>query len=154
QGQVQPANVISGNAGFGIEIHGGDDNKIRGNYIGTSVDGMSKDDGANNVGNTGGGIQIRDLLKTAAGNIIGGDTLNQGNVISNNGGHGVEITGAGQTQNFVRRNNIGTNAARSKKAVDALPNTGDGVRVTNGARNTVIDLNQIGFNTGKGTNCT
>ena len=53
------------------------------------------------------------LLSGAPNNTIGGTVAGARNVISGNSGDGVEITGAGSTNNVVEGNYIGTNAAGS-----------------------------------------
>jgi hypothetical protein len=99
------ANVISLNKGDGIIIDGGNDNAVLGNFIGTNSHGQGY------LGNGNDGIHI---LGDADGNFVGqdaGGTIN-GNVISgNNAGAGIEISGAGATQNLVVGNKIGTDAA-------------------------------------------
>ncbi len=82
-GGAAPAdrNLISGNAGSGIEIYNSATGAlIQGNYIGLSASGTGT------LGNAGPGIDVHD---DAASNTIGGTGANQGNRIASNGGDGV-----------------------------------------------------------------
>jgi CSLREA domain-containing protein len=87
-------NVISGNAGFGIEIHGfsgngATGNVVQGNYIGIDASGTGP------LGNSGDGVHTTLLANS---NPIGGAAPGAGNTIAFNGGIGVGIgSGAGNT---------------------------------------------------------
>ena len=98
-------NVISGNTGSGVDIAGLGTmgNQVAGNYIGTNAAGTAA------LGNAQDGVphQRRRPPATRWGGTVGGG----GNVISGNGGDGVEITDAGTKRNLVWENFIGTNAA-------------------------------------------
>ena len=73
------ADSTDASVGFGIDVQGGDNNQITGNYIGTNSGGAD-------FGNEGAGIWIRTTGPNGAiGNVIGGDTYATENVISNNG---------------------------------------------------------------------
>ena len=115
-------NVISGNAGSGVAIQGGSKNIIRGNFIGTTADGMTA------LGNEAAGIAIRD----SAANTIGGDTAEARNIISANA-TGVSIVGPLAGANRVSANYIGV-------AADGGTDLGnfDGVFVAGGAAGNVI----------------
>jgi hypothetical protein len=95
-------NVISVNAGRGINVATGDGSFVRGNLIGTDVTGTAP------LGNKGPGVEI------AASNVmVGGTTAGSGNVIAFNGandgiGGGVLVYGAGNT---IRRNSIFANTS-------------------------------------------
>src|SRR5205085_1287258 len=112
-------NIISGNA-VGVEIdatasQAAAGNLVRGNFIGTDVTGTQA------VGNGEGMV-----ILGASGNVIGGTTAAERNVISGNSVRGVDITGIGNLLpggNLVQGNFIGTDAAGGA----ALPNKGDGV---------------------------
>ncbi len=78
-------NLISGNAGSGIDIDGAPGNTVVGNDIGTSPNGLG------DLGNLGHGVQIIN----ATGNTIGGTTAAARNVISGNDDGGVLIYGGG-----------------------------------------------------------
>ncbi|HVK14876.1 MAG TPA: hypothetical protein VM597_39425 [Gemmataceae bacterium] len=115
-------NVISGNDGHGVWLTGFDTsgNVVQGNYIGTTADGAAV------LGNTLNGVFISYL---APNNVVGGNTAAARNVVSGNGGHGVEMFVAGTSGNRVVGNRIGTAAASGAD----LGNGGDGVRFANGA---------------------
>jgi CSLREA domain-containing protein len=95
-------NTISGNGGDGVSIFGSgtDNNTISGNYIGISANGIS----ANANGEDG--IWIGDQ---ASGNLIGGDTTEERNVISANSWNGVAIASSADL-NTVSGNYIGVGA--------------------------------------------
>lgn len=124
-------NVISGNAGVGIEIAfaTATGNVISGNYIGTNVAGTAK------LAN-GSGVQIRD---GATGNTIGGTVSGARNIISGNAGAGIEITGSGTTGNRVQGNYIGTDVTGTL----ALSN-GAGITIEAGANGNTIGGNVKG----------
>jgi hypothetical protein len=119
-------NIISGNEGVGIEIFGSGttNNRIRGNYIGTTANGVG------NLGNGGDGVRING----APNNFIGGPDDLDVNIIAGNTGDGIEITGSLGEGSRIQNNLIGLNFNE-----DALPNNGNGVLITNNARR-----NQIG----------
>ncbi len=133
-------NVISGNANYGVVIFNSDTNTVRGNYIGTNKTGTAA------IANGMGGVL---LDAGASGNSIGQGSAN---VISGNTGSGVLLRGIGTTGNVVESNFIGTNAA----GTTALGNSGDGVRLEDGAANNRIggpfagQGNRIAFNGANG----
>jgi hypothetical protein len=90
--------VIEHFNGNGIEVDGGGNNVLSGNYIGVDA----TDSGV--AGNAGDGI----LINGSSGNTIGGTAAGAGNVISGNGGDGVGITGSGATGNVLAGNYVGT----------------------------------------------
>ena len=94
-------NVISGNAGDGVELNGSTAtaNVVEGNLIGTDYTGESA------LGNTLDGIR----LTNSTGNTIGGPTSASRNVIAADGLRGIELDGA--SSNLVENNFIGTDAA-------------------------------------------
>ena len=129
-------NVISGNGG-GVEISGNSTNAatgnvIAGNYIGVKATGMAA------LGNTNDGV----LLVSAGNNTVGGSagTAFQGpctgacNVISGNGGNGVELNGNLTTGNLVQGNYVGTDIT----GTTAIGNGLDGILLVFGANNNVI----------------
>jgi hypothetical protein len=134
-------NVISGNSNSGVRIVGSaaSGNSVVGNFIGTTAAGNAA------LGN-GTGVSIQD----AANNTVGGKVVTESNIISGNGGDGVDLIGSGATGNHVVGNFIGTNAAGTA----ALGNAA-GVLV-NGAPNNAIgglgggDINVISGNRGSG----
>jgi len=131
---VGPGNVISGNGECGIivQMQTTIGNRIIGNLVGTTVDGMGP------LGNGTHGI-----LMNAPSNLIGGYNVEERNVVSANGYIGIEIGSIidihGDT---VRGNYIGTditgNGALFNSAADlALNNTSFNIvgGMENGARN-------------------
>lgn len=120
-GSASSHNVISGNTGPGISISGATStgNQIIGDYVGVSRVGTFA------VGNGGSGLVIG-----TSDTQVGGTAAGDGNVISGNGGWGVQITaGSGTT---LQGNFIGTNAAGNA----ALSNVEGGVQISSGG-NTV-----------------
>ena len=136
-------NIISGNTGDGIEINGTSNNLVQGNYIGTDVT------GAAGLANGGQGVRVH---SAATNNTIGGTVAGAGNVISGNGGRGIEIRDLGTNGNVVQGNRIGTNVAGTL----GIPNVVAGISVAFGPQNTTIGGtvanagNLIAFNTGEG----
>ncbi len=121
-------NVISGNAGDGIEITGSaaTGNVIEGNLIGTNYTGEAS------LGNTGDGIR----LTNSTGNTIGGPTSASRNIISADDLRGIEFDGA--SSNLIEGNYIGTDAAGT--VAMGAPHSGvldDGA--SNTFQNNVID---------------
>jgi hypothetical protein len=147
-----------GNAAFGIGIAGtnntiGGTSSGTGNIIRNSQQfGLSIDGSGNAVvgddieANGSGGVQINYAGKN---NTIGGTTSGAGNVISGNGGPGVDLSDNGTTGNIMEGNFIGTDAS----AATSLGNAGFGVLIENGATNNSIGStsagagNTIAFNT-------
>ncbi|HSG05602.1 MAG TPA: right-handed parallel beta-helix repeat-containing protein, partial [Nitrospiria bacterium] len=127
-------NVISGNTGEGIELLGASFTTIRGNLIGTDPGGTL------DIGNGGDGIRISGA---STDNAIGGTAGDEGNVISGNGGSGIELFGTGPADNGIYGNYIGTNAA----GTTAIPNQASGVFIQDGPSGTLI-----GSSTGSGGN--
>jgi hypothetical protein len=111
-GGTTPAerNVISGVTNRGISFSGSNatGNLVKGNYIGMDATGN------NPIGNTS-GISF----DNASGNTIGGTTPAERNLISGNGGEGIDMGGAGSFHNVVIGNYIGTKA-------DGVGNLGNG----------------------------
>ena len=109
-GSTNPAgrNVISGNSrGVGIVgTYGQSDtlsayNEVIGNYIGTDVTGTFE------LGNRLEGILI---IYRAASNLIGGTDPLAGNLISNNKGPGIKVSGEGNKGNRILGNRIHSNS--------------------------------------------
>jgi hypothetical protein len=133
-------NLISGNAFYGIEISGTGTKQtiIRGNYIGTEKNGVSA------LGNVASGVRIQNgasLNQVAFYSYTSGDR----NIISGNGVidpwpfhtnnyDGVDITGAGTSNNIVGCNYIGTDCTGSY----AIPNGKYGVAIFGGASNNIV----------------
>jgi CSLREA domain-containing protein len=122
-------------------------NFVQGNYIGTDAGGSAA------LQNETEGVKI----ENASGNLIGGAQAGARNVISGNGASGILITN-NANNNLIQNNAVGLKADGSP----ALPNNGDGVRVslTDGASSvpngnavagtSASEANVIAFNTGKG----
>src|SRR5665213_1850794 len=90
-------NIISGNHDTGIEFgYGPSNNVVQGNFIGTDVTGNKA------LGNVNDGI----LIGGATGTLIGGTNAGAGNVISANGGYGVDIQ-SGASGTVIQGNTIG-----------------------------------------------
>ncbi|MBU4174241.1 MAG: hypothetical protein KKB90_01075 [Actinobacteria bacterium] len=122
------ANTICRNSnGVVVENSGGSGtpNNVYGNYIGTDSTSTT------GLGNTNDGVYI---LNGATYNNIGGAGTGQDNAICSNASHGVQIDGATTTNNTVKTNYIGTDAAGATN----LGNTGDGVHLTNSASTNTI----------------
>lgn len=99
-------------------------NVISGNFIGTDPTGTVAQ------ANTQGGIWVEGALDTTIGGLIPGAR----NLISGNGGHGIEISGAGATGTTIRTNYIGTNAAGNAMLGNGsagifMTGTGGGARI-------------------------
>ncbi|RJF96743.1 DUF4347 domain-containing protein [Noviherbaspirillum cavernae] len=113
-------NIISGNTdGILLSAAG---NTIQGNYIGTDASGML------DLGNTNRGIRV---IIGGNDNTIGGTAAGAGNLISGNGGAGIEITTA--TGTTIQGNIIGTN----KNGNGALANGTHGISLINNSNTTI-----------------
>lgn len=124
-GSPQTRNVISGNAGVGIQLYlaGATANVVQGNFIGTDATGIAR------LGNALDGV----FINQAPANLIGGSSPGQGNLISANGSVGLQVLGAGATGNVVQGNLIGTTAS----GLAPLGNLADGVFL-NGSAGTLL----------------
>ncbi|MBD1927824.1 DUF4347 domain-containing protein [Trichocoleus sp. FACHB-90] len=120
----------------GIELSGGGNNVIAGNFIGTNAAGNAA------AGNSRWGV----FINGSSNNIIGGTTVATGNIISGNS-FGVVVFGSG---NQIQGNYIGTDVTGN---ID-LGNSADGISIqgtnniiggtTTGARNVISGNNQNG----------
>ena len=121
-------NLISGNNKSGLILVDANtrDNKILGNKIGTDADGSEK------LQNIESGIA---LYSGASSNFIGGSLAGEGNLISGNGAHGIDLNFGNNNSNKILGNLIGTNASGDAK----LPNVNNGVILNSGA-----SYNEIG----------
>ena len=135
-------NVISGNDGSGIFIGTvAANNRIEGNYIGTTADGDA------DLGNNFDGVII-----VGGSNTVGGTAAGARNVISGNGESGIVISSTVSEENRVEGNYIGTGADRTGN----LGNTEDGVSIKGGADLTAVGgtlsgaSNRIAHNGGDG----
>jgi len=143
-------NVISGNQGDGISVIGSGAS-IRDNFIGTNAAATAA------LGNAGDGINV-----TAASATIGSSVANEWNVISGNGGAGVDIeSGSGNTiaGNFIGTDITGTSAIANNLGIRAMAagntvgttaarnlvsgNSSEGILVAN-TSNTIVRNNYAG----------
>jgi hypothetical protein len=118
--------VINRFAGNGVLLSGSGatGNRIEGNFVGTNANGIIA------LGNDDDGVDVFG----ADDNTIGGTAASARNVISGNGGDGVQITGGlGTTGNEILGNYIGTD----KNGTSALGNTEEGVFIFSVKDNTV-----------------
>jgi len=118
-------NIISGNAGSGVEISGAGTtgNVVAGNSIGLDILGFTE------ISNTGDGVVIKD---SAASNRVGGGATSR-NFISGNF-NGVNVFGAGTTGNVISGNFIGTDV----NGTGAIGNAFAGVRITTQAAGNTV----------------
>ncbi len=125
-------NLISGNQGAGVLLAGTgvSRNTVAGNFIGTDVTGK------NAVANLRSGVEVGD---EARDNKIGGDTLEQKNLISGNVMNGVSIGGELTSNNTIVGNYIGTDIGGTA----GLGNLGNGVFIHAGASTNTIGSNNI-----------
>ncbi len=121
---ISSNNTLSGVNGRGIRLSSAASNTtIRGNLIGTDILGSM------DLGNLGSGIVVQ-----SANNTIGGISVGARNVISGNAVRGIEITGAGASNNVLQANYIGTNAAGSAQ----IANDSFGVYIVSGATGNTV----------------
>ena len=109
-----------GDDAIDIEFNGG--NTVVGNYIGTDVLGVTA------LPNEW-GINIK-----TAGNVVGGTTAADRNVVSGNNSEGVYLKSSGSTNNLIQGNYVGTNAAGDTP----LPNGSHGVIIFQDASSNTI----------------
>jgi hypothetical protein len=125
-----PGNLISGNAGDGVQItgSGASGNVVEGNFIGIDLT------GAHPLGNTGTGVHI---VRGATSNTLGGSVAGAGNVVSGNGNNsnqGIDIDGTGTSFNTVGGNYVGLNAAGTA----AIANNNTGILISGSASSNTI----------------
>ena len=139
-GEVDPSNgnVFCGNQTSAIEIATGSDNKVKNNLIGTTADGRT--DAGNKTGI---------LIGGSDNNIIGGETWEEGNVISGNNTNGIFITASPpdsySDNNIISHNIIGLKPDKSTW----IPNN-SGITITNATMGAQIYDNIISGNDGNG----
>ena len=117
-------NLISGNV-LGVHLHGdgASGNVLLGNEVGVDAT------GARALANQSGGVFVND----APANTIGGTAPESGNVISGNGGIGLQLFNTGAAGNLVAGNRVGVN----RSATAAVPNADSGIFVNNAPANTI-----------------
>ena len=113
--------VISGNGDSGIHVVTGENTRIFGNYIGTTVAGTA------DLGNGDHGI----FVESSHGVSIGTTSAGSMNIISGNGLAGIDFSDV--SESFIQNNRIGTNAAGTA----ALGNSGVGIFITNSEDNLI-----------------
>ncbi len=106
-----------------IQIANGNQTSIKGNYIGVNGAGDTAS------GAMGPGIDVSNSSEVA----IGGDQAGEGNVIIG-GSIGISFTGIGSSENSIRGNRIGTNAAGTAGLTNTMQ---PGIRITGGASATI-----------------
>ena len=111
-------------AGVLIQKTGADYNTVSGNYIGTDALGSL------DLGNTRG----VDIGSGAQGNVVGGDSPEERNVISGNNQYGVYIQHDDSDRNTVSGNYIGTDATGTQD----LGNTETGIVIAYGPQNNTV----------------
>jgi hypothetical protein len=127
-GPIPLGNVVAGNFGHGVVLQDAVGNLVASNNF-TGAAAFNDDP---SFGNGGDGWHIT----ATGGNIV----LKIGNIISNNGGDGIEISGAARGVQVVQ-NIIGLNT----DGKEARPNGGDGIAIADGAHDIVIGGPQTGF---------
>jgi hypothetical protein len=143
------ANVVSGNAGNGVSLHGSSGNVIAANRVGTSANGkLAIANGQNGIwltasssGNEIGGTRFVDSVTGQANNPTGSKgTVTpvfvvppDGNLVSGNAKNGILID-KGSQQNMLNGNFIGTSADGDA----AIANSADGVRIVGAPNNSLI----------------
>jgi parallel beta-helix repeat protein len=132
-------NVVSGNGFAGVDIfgQGTSGNLLTGNLVGVTAG------GATPLGNIDVGVAVQD---DATNNTIGGTTGGSGNVISGNGGGGIDLADEGTNQNIVAGNYIGVD----ESGENPIGNDGAGVSIFGGSSDDSVDGNVISANNGYG----
>jgi hypothetical protein len=120
------ANLIANSGSDGLVIRAGNDNIVRGNYIGTNVTGpaVKRNDGA--------GVLLEGRDFETVRNVIGGGMRDEGNVISGNR-DGIAIDGKLAGRTLVQNNAIGLKA----NGTEGLPNWRHGVWIVNSSAYTL-----------------
>ncbi|NQT27134.1 right-handed parallel beta-helix repeat-containing protein, partial [candidate division KSB1 bacterium] len=118
-------NLISGNIAYALYLNGSSESLIVGNRIGTTRDGLAP------LPNGQAGIYMAGTWE----NRIGGSGSGEGNLISGNGQAGIEMSFGQSSHNLVQGNWIGTDITGEA----LIPNSGDGIRIRDGA-----NINRIG----------
>jgi len=123
-------NVISGNLRSGVQILGAgtDNNVVAGNLIGLNSDGDAA------LHNEQNGVVLEANVGGPQGNVIGGDSTGERNVISGNRINGVLLTGVGTQGNIVSGNYIGLSADGTL----GLGNEEEGISIEAGASGNTI----------------
>ncbi|MEZ5729494.1 MAG: hypothetical protein R3E48_16780 [Burkholderiaceae bacterium] len=135
-------NVISGQGSAGIMLNTGNvNNTIQGNLIGLNAAGTAA------IPNNSNGIIIQ---SNSVGNLVGGSTALERNVISGNSGAGVRIATATTNNNVVSGNYIGTDVTgtigigNSSAGVTIIAASGNRIGGTGAGEGNLIRSNAIG----------
>jgi len=139
----QENNIICGNGAQGILVEpGASGNQILGNQIGMagpSVNGLYEQDGNGAEGvliESTGSLDDPQSIVYASSNFVGSAT--GGNVISGNGGAGVQLVGVGANRNLIQGNYIGVAPGGGYLFGTGGPgNGGDGVLIQDGSQNQI-----------------
>ncbi|HEY6328575.1 MAG TPA: FG-GAP-like repeat-containing protein [Blastocatellia bacterium] len=133
------AGLVIRNCTAAVQLTGGNNNFIEGNFVGTEADGLTP------APNNGSGV----MVNGGTGNTIGGATMDAPNVIDANTGDGITVLGAVDT--VILGNFVGTDA---QTQMVSIPNGGNGLTVASGASAATIGspqaLNFFNFNGGDG----
>ena len=135
-------NVVSGENGIGVQLLGAlnsdgtcvgpSNNVIEGNWLGVNSAGNQPGP----YGNHGEGVMAE---VCAHDNVIGGTAPGAGNVIAGNKDDGIQIDGVGSPANGVCNNTVQGNViGLDPTGIRVIPNTDAGVKVQNGACNTLV----------------
>ena len=132
-------NILSGNAQNGLLLMAQagqvtNNNVVRGNFMGANHDGVTS------LPNGAYGVRLFANGGTVSDNIIGG-APGEGNLMSGNGLSGVNLAGAGTTNNQVLGNRIGT----TNSGAGPMPNR-NGIFIGDDIHNNTIGGNLIAFN--------
>jgi hypothetical protein len=121
---VNSGNIIIRNDGNGVHLVGSSNNRIQRNNIGNDGSATAKPNAVN-------GILIE---QGSANNIIGGNDLTAGNIISGNTENGLYIKDPTSSGNAIQSNLIGISPSST---TTAMPNSGNGILVENAANTQV-----------------
>ncbi len=148
-GGADPAdrNVISGNSSGGFSSDGeqSDHNTIQGNLIGLGPNGQPMRTCSPQCFDQ----QSRGVhFKTGSSfNLVGGTGPGERNVISDNGGNGIEIShGSTNDNNQAIGNYVGTDVTGNAGAASRFGNALDGIQVEDGSTNSVVADNVVANN--------
>ncbi len=130
-------NIISGNSLEGIVFLNTSGGLVQGNLIGLGANGSA-------LANSADGIQIRN---SSSGVTVGGTTAAARNVISGNGGSGINLFNSA-SGNLIEGNYIGTNAA----GTSAVGNSGLGILINSATGTTVGGTTSAAANLISGNN--